>query len=785
MSYPPQNLRVPPLTTSTGFNAQHSPMGAFMSFTCGHFGTPGGLGVEVGQPAGQDLFVGLKDGDRFDRAPLRCLPFFADARGERTHGEEFLVEQAGPAEQNVTPDLFAFAADEIKRHYGWASDAWHAGRLGFTVYTPFGEIPDPADASPAALREALSPSVTADLRIDNRDGEKTKTGVFAIRFPGGGVRTLPLPGGDRPRWAFVERGRLGFAATLAEGSGELVPFQRWDASAGLRDPNPVHQLGGCAGVCVEVPAGEMAVVRIALGCYLPGVVTTGIEARYLYARCFTSLADVFGDALDNFAARAARAAELDADLLDSGLTADQQFLVAHSTRSYYGSTQLLDAAGEPLWVVNEGEYCMMNTLDLSVDQAFWELEQNPWVVRDLLDQFVRRYSFVDEVKVYADAESAGEGRPVSHETHDPSMPPPPPDEGQLNRPFSLAPGGLSFTHDMGVHNNFSPAGTSSYELAELTGCFSHMTQEQLCNWVLIAGCYVAKTGDASWARQNRHVLMACLDSLDARRGEEAGDWLRRDSARCGRGQEITTYDSLDESLGQARANVYVAVKRWASYGALRLIAQTANLGGDLADRCAAEMAAFADNLTRIADDFDGVLPAVNEPGNPGHASRILSACEPLIYPWYFAAHGHDFDLGVPETWRVVDVLSAHVRALLSDPEGRNLFDDGGIRLSSTSNNSWMSKIALAQQVIRRVLRLDDDPAVDDLLRRADAAHVGWQSRGSAYWACCDQLVSGVARGSRYYPRIITTALWMQGHDVSPNGDTRRGARADRLVAAPA
>ena len=49
-------------------------------------------------------------------------------------------------------------------------------------------------------------------------------------------------------------------------------------------------------------------------------------------------------------------------------------------------------------IVNEGEYCMMNTLDLSVDQAFWELERNPWVVRNLLDNFVQRYMYVDELQ---------------------------------------------------------------------------------------------------------------------------------------------------------------------------------------------------------------------------------------------------------------------------------------------------------------------------------------------------------------------------------------------------
>ena len=51
-------------------------------------------------------------------------------------------------------------------------------------------------------------------------------------------------------------------------------------------------------------------------------------------------------------------------------------------------------------MVNEGEYCMMNTLDLAVDHVFWELDHNPWLVRNLLDEFVRRYSYTDEVKVY-------------------------------------------------------------------------------------------------------------------------------------------------------------------------------------------------------------------------------------------------------------------------------------------------------------------------------------------------------------------------------------------------
>jgi hypothetical protein len=78
----------------------------------------------------------------------------------------------------------------------------------------------------------------------------------------------------------------------------------------------------------------------------------------------------------------------------------------------------------------------------------------------------------------------------------------------------------------------------------------------------------------------------------------------------------------------------------------------------------------------------------------------------------------------------------------------------------------MSKIALFQHVARQVLRLDELPQIADLFADADAAHVKWQTDGSGYWACSDQFVNGVAMGSRYYPRIITAALWL---NRSPRG----------------
>jgi hypothetical protein len=753
-----------PLSCKLGFNAQHSPMGAFMSFTCGNFGTRGGIGLQIGQPGDQEVFIGFKEGDRYSDATLKCLPFYTAAVDRSA--DAFLVEQAGPSEQNVKPDAAPFSANELSRSYGWASDQWTAGGLRFSVYSPFGAIPDPAMESNERMREGLLPAVIGRLELDNTKGATTKTAMFALNHARPGSRILNDDLGSG-RLSFAFRREAGGAAELRDFTtseegvkveDEPFVFMRWSASDGVRERhNPVHLLGSCPGFGFEVPAGKKYGITIALGSYLEGFQTNGLDGRYLYTRYFKGLGDVLKTALDNSARIIASAKALDSKLDSTTLSDDQRFLIAHATHSYYGSTQLLDVDEKPFWVVNEGEYCMMNTLDLSVDHAFWELDHNPWLVRNLLDNFVRLYSYTDEVKVYK-----SEITPSASGVHeDPHETPPPPDETQLNRPYDTKPGGLSFCHDMGAHNNFSPKGRSSYELANLTGCFSYMTVEQLCNWVLTAGCYVAKTRDFAWLKRNKEVVDACLSSMINRSGDVG--FAQFDSTRCAGGQEITTYDSLDHSLAQTRNNIYIAVKTWATYRSLALMFRELGYAASKA-RCE-ELAAKVASV--VCDQVvDGVLPAIFEKSNPGYSSRILPAVEGCVYPLYFVKTGFagctlEQIYESPSEERMFEVLKEHTRNLLLDPERRNLFADGGIKLSSTSNNSWMSKISIFMHVTRKVFHLDADPRVAKVFRQADAAHVKWQVEGSSYWACCDQIVSGEGKASRYYPRIITSALWME------------------------
>jgi hypothetical protein len=83
-------------------------------------------------------------------------------------------------------------------------------------------------------------------------------------------------------------------------------------------------------------------------------------------------------------------------------------------------------------------------------------------------------------------------------------------------------------------------------------------------------------------------------------------------------------------------------------------------------------------------------------------------------------------------------------------------ESGGLKLSSSSTNTWMSKIFLAQFVAEAVLAMPLSPAFD-------AAHARWQREGDCRdYAFTDQVRSsdGKDLGSRFYPRGVTSILWL-------------------------
>ena len=720
------------------FNAHHSPVGAFASFTLGFKGASGGLGLEQAGPANQNVYIML---DAADGSHLDALPFYPIDNGNGDTG--FFSQMGNALGDRVSSAVKAFPDKAIKRTLRLGTDTWTAGDLTFRIYSPVTSVPDPsaAHASDAALQRAVAPCVLVEATVDNSVGTRARRFVF-------GYQGSDAAGGGRHMDASVlARGSVGIAHGLTTGIATDAPggiaaqgFALSDVLGDSELQNRTFALGNHVVLVAQAPPGAVTTFRYVVAFHRGGRATSGMDCTYYYTRFFDSLERVAQYGLDHFAELRAASLAADALLEDAGgLSESQKFSLAMAVRSYYGSTQLLLQAGsKPLWVVNEGEYRMMNTFDLTVDQLFFELRMNPWTVRNVLDTFAARYSYEDEVVFPL---VGTEDKDAARQTY---------------------PGGLSFTHDIGVANAFTPAGQGSYEQTSLRGLFSFMTHEQLVNWVLCATAYVHTTGDGPWLDVHVETMTRALESLQNRDHPDPAQrdgLMSLDSTKCGpHGEEITTYDSLDASLGRARGNVYLGSKTWAAYIALEHVffslgmeAEAAAARGQ-ADKAASTMTAA------MKDAPEGHLPAVLGPG--GTRSAILPAIEGLAFP----AH-----CGAPEAvdpnGRYKDYLAAlrtHLGAVLRP--GKCLFPDGGWKLSSTSENSWLSKIYMAQHVARSVLGYDGTSAS---ARAADDAHASWLlSPVESYYAWSDQMEAGHAIGSRYYPRGVTAILWL---DEASNG----------------
>lgn len=684
------------------YHTHHPAFGAYGSFTLGAVGKGGGFNIHDGRrPCTEEIHVG------FGRASegLRLLPFsrisLADLSAFGTHVKEFEATSF-----QVLPDL------EVSRNLGWGTDTWTTGGFRLTLSTPFGNVPDPRREGWEAVGNRMLPAIWAELELDNSDSTEDAVVVFGMGQGDSGVGPLERDG----LVGVTRQGREGFATTAKSGARPYCGFALHQAIGKDLLPRAPHWLGSTFGLAWSVPAGEVKRFPVAIGWHVGGIATSGIATSYGYTRLWSSLDAVLEAAVAYQPQAQKIAADRDRDLEKAAISDERKWMLAHATRGYLGNTELLATPeGDPICVVNEGEYCMMNTLDLAVDQAMFEVRYFAWFTREVLDLYADRYSFVDELKLPGET--------------------------------TVHPGGLSFCHDMGVRNHFSTAGNSSYELSGLEGCFSHMTFEQACNWPIVAAIYARRTRDREWCAGRGEILEGVLESLERR---EDPDPTRRkgvsgtDSTRCGTGTEITTYDSLDPSLSQARQNLYTTTKLWAAYLALESLLDLAGRP-DLAkkSRLGAVRSARA---VESWPERDGILPAISDGRN---FSAILPAVEGLVYPLSWGDRESTAARG--PFGAMVGKLGRHLGLALD--QGLCLFPDGGWRLSSTSDNSWFSKIWLAQHVAERVYGRDPDT-------RSDRAHMAWLAPGSADWGFSDQIIAGVAIGSKYYPRGVTAVLFL-------------------------
>jgi hypothetical protein len=648
------------------------------------------------------MFVGYKVG----RGEPRLLPFSAGIKyglGASAYRED----EVDAKRADSLGSAAYFKSEEIERWVSFSGEEWRAGALSFRVVSFFGEVPDPQAVAPASARSALRPSLLLRLTFDNSSGTGPMTGLFGMQ----GIR--------RPLSDSTAGGILGMASDTAfgfgirprEGVSEVLDWSVVDAAFnGGADGigRPLRRLANEGGLRFTIPAGEKAEYVVALGVFRGGIVTSGLATHAYHSCLFKDIEDVLESALDDAPDSLFRADRIDETLDSSGLSDERKFLLAHAAHSYAASTELLlSESGAPVFVVNEGEYQMMNTLDLTVDQAFWEARFTPWTLRNELESFAERSSYEDGL-------------------------------------------GIAFAHDQGVDDCFTPIGTSVYEMPGLTDCFSYMSYEETLNWTISACLYASLSGDLAWASGRRSTLASCLASIRAR--DANGDGVMdRDSDRCAGGSEITTYDSLDISLGQARNNLYLAVKAWSALVCLEALFKRID-GQASPDDAAAAASAKAAALTIAGRmiEGEGFIPAVFESDN---RSCIIPAIEGLAYPGF---------CGAPEAVRedgpygeLVRALKKHLGSVLKSGVCLDA-SSGGWKLSSTSKNTWLSKIFLNQYVAERVLGVDDERT------RRDAVHAHWLRSGSAEYAATDQVdsSSGKDLGSRLYPRLVTSILWL-------------------------
>lgn len=675
------------------FNAIHAPVGAHSSLTLGCKGRLGGLGRELGNPARKNLFIGLEN----PKGYFEALPFW-----EGGTDESLRFDHMKEKTEEIQLPLRPFADSAISREFSVGRDIWTAGDFRMEILSPVLPAPDPAKAGYEAQKFAYCPAVLVEITVDNTKCDHARRAFFGYETDGlDGVFQSQYPIG-------VVNGRATALFTDDPNAIAGCGFSGQDILLQKCIPNLRFGLGTCGMLMFTAKPGEKAVFHMVAAFFREGLVTTGLECSYWYARFFKGLNDVGAYALANF--ELYRNAILDnAAKFDSpNLNDAQRFQIAHSIASYYNSTQLLDHAGKPLWIVHEGEYRMMNTFDLVVDQLFFEMKMNPWTVRSELELFVDRYSYVDQVHAPGDANT-------------------------------LYPGGLSFNHDVGCRNAFAAPGRSAYECDDKPGCFSHMTHEQLVNWILSAATYTHQTGDNPWG----DVPERCFDSMlnrDAADPADRNGVMDLDSSRTVSSSEITTYDSLDASLGQARANAYLVLKSFASYLALvDLIPANRRTEAMKQAHLAADslVAAFKKN---------GFIPAILDGSCDSH---IIPAIEGLIFPWILGK----WDL-MKEFPGLLDALKGHFTSIMES--GECLYADGGWKLSSSADNSWLSKIYLNQFIARKLLGVN--AAYTGV--SADEAHRAWLlKKENLEYAWSDQMTSGVAKGSKYYPRGVTSILW--------------------------
>lgn len=696
------------MSSNQFYNTHHAPVGAWASLT---FGAPDiGMSIDVQDPVVKKsgiMMAGWANEQEIHAIGFCDIPKtnHVDLKSEGTQASD--REKA----ERLKAEYGFYGEEEIARTLTPSRDIFTASRITFSTYTPYDALPDPEKQEIPAI--ACLPGILMDVTIDNTDSSLPCTAFFGMQlkdtkkshsFEKDGL----IGHAHRNEWAFAADAKSGAYIVRGLDATELLK----------KGERGVHQ-NGPAFLCIAVPAGEKKTLTLTWSVYASDGSNGTFNTVYYYNRFFKDLYEGARAVLSSADELRRIADKVDSELLNEHQDAERVSLFCQALRGYYASTQLLlDEEGNVRWNVGEGAYVWRNTIDLCADHITWELRRNPWIVRSLMDEFIEHYSYTDRVTY-------------------------PGIEGDY-------PGGISFTHDMGCYFTYSPRGYSDYEHVNETrdGFYFYMTTEELLNGIYCLAGYALYTGDRDWLMKRRDLLPKLMESLENRDGfndEMRNGVLKASTTRGGLcALESTTYDALDHSLLEAAGNLYVYIKTWCSLILLKKCcgmtgdADTAARAGKMLEKCRASVSLFrSDKYPWLRANAYRDLPGA-----------VSAAAEPLAVPHMLGVLNADTDPMLTE------ILTAHSIECLKTGVCRDEAT-GGLRLSSTSRNTWTSKVILTIYAMENVLHLTlPEGMVQEV--------VNWGHVSAREATIADQIHCDVRRaiGGVYYPRIVTSCLWL-------------------------
>ena len=705
---------IPQLEATPLFMTHHAPVGIWSSMT---FGLPGkGVGIETEALAVEstgDLIVACSRG----AGKTSLLPFLAGDGGEDYEGR-----MAG----NTMPAAFKtwkpIPAAGITRTLTPSVDEFRGGDIRLTVTSPRFPMRTPPESGAEAPE--LLPALLVEVEIDNSASDREATGFLGIAYKGKG-RIRPLDWADsrlagigfQDRWALAAKSSRDVFTIRA---GSVAPYV--DSGTAV-----IHPGGSEGGIGFLIPPHQKRTLTATLGFYHAGnevAQASGMKASYACTSLYRSVEAVCMTALDHATAIREAGRNFDAELTPTGSDPLVAEMMAQASQAYYANSSLLRTGeGGLLWSINEGQFGWRNTLDLAVDHLPYELDFHPWLARNVIESFIDRYSYRDQVCF--DGESK-----------------------------ALHPGGISFAHDQGNYTAYAPPGRGGYEQSDRKGVYSFMTTEQLLNGAYCAAACAIKGGDAAWSSRRLPVALEILTSMEHREGSDPArrGLLDAQSDKVGSGSEITTYDALDESLKDSRGSLYIAVKTWAAalmlerWFTAEVARKPASRARGLADRAAValEKAYVADRAAFPANVIDTAT---------GGDALVVAPLDPLAVPIYCG-------LG-PEMKRYPSLLAKLAEHGRTCMKAGKCVDatTGGVRLSSSTSKTWPSKVALTLYALSW---LENKP-VAELIPSAIPEMGRWFQVSSANATISDQIDSSTRQqlSGAYYPRLVTVRTLLQ------------------------